>query len=35
MANFEDYGFDAMVSKPYKVESLVAVLGDRLVKECG
>ena len=35
MANFEDYGFDAMVSKPYKVESLVAVLGDRLGKECG
>ncbi len=35
MANFEDYGFDAMVSKPYKVESLVAVLGDKLGKECG
>lgn len=28
MANYEDYGFDAMVSKPYKVESLVKVLGE-------
>ncbi len=35
MANFEAYGFNAMVSKPYKVDSLVAVLGDRLSKECG
>jgi PAS domain S-box-containing protein len=35
MANFEDYGFNAMVSKPYKVQSLVAILGDRLDKECG
>ena len=35
MANFEAYGFNAMVSKPYKVESLIAVLGDRLSKECG
>ncbi|MCK5682003.1 PAS domain S-box protein [bacterium] len=28
MADFEAYGFNAMVPKPYKVESLVAVLGD-------
>ncbi len=35
MANYEAYGFNAMVSKPYKVDSLIAVLGDRLSKECG
>ncbi len=35
MANFAAYGFNAMVAKPYKVQSLVAVLGDRLDKECG
>ncbi len=35
MANFEAYGFNAMVSKPYKVQSLVAALGGRLDKECG
>ena len=28
MADFQAYGFDGMVAKPYKVESLLAVLQD-------
>lgn len=28
MADFKAYGFNAMIPKPYKLESLVAVLGD-------
>ena len=28
MANFKDYGFNGMVAKPYKIESLLAVLQD-------